>query len=109
VQVQSLGALEKTLGLSIKKTSKGNAKLALLSFTSGVKPEEVARLLRAAGKVEYAEPNYKLYLAATTKSVSDPYFSYLWGLKNTGQYVNGYYGTAGMDIKAEAAWEKTKD
>ncbi|UOY91151.1 S8 family serine peptidase [Ectobacillus sp. JY-23] len=108
VQVQNLGALEKTLGLSVKKTSKGNAKLALLGFTSGLKAEEVARLLRATGKVEYAEPNYKLYPAATPKSVSDTYFNYLWGLKNTGQYVNGYYGTAGMDIKAEAAWEKTK-
>jgi subtilisin family serine protease len=54
--------------------------------------------------VEYAEPNYVLKPFA----VSDPYYGNLWGLKNTGQTIEGVPGKAGIDIKAEAAWMKTK-
>ena len=44
--------------------------------------------------VEYAEPNHLVEIAATP---TDPDFSKLWGLHNTGQTG----GTPGADIKAE--------
>ncbi len=52
--------------------------------------------------VEYAEPNYKVYVDATIPD--DYYFSLLWGMHNTGQ--SG--GTVDADIDAPEAWDTTK-
>lgn len=54
-------------------------------------------------EVAFAEPsnagfNNALYLPG------DPDFPQLWGLRNTGQTVNGVAGTAGVDIDATSAW-----
>src|SRR5204863_5406242 len=38
---------------------------------------------------------------------NDPYYGLLWGLKNTGQVINGVAGTPGADIGAEQAWAVT--
>ncbi len=61
--------------------------------------------------VAYAEPNYVVQAIATP---NDPSYGQLWGLKNTGQTISGSgccfgnpTGTAGADIKAEAAWNVT--
>lgn len=35
---------------------------------------------------------------------NDPYFALQWGLRNTGQMVEGQPGTVGADIRAPAAW-----
>jgi len=48
--------------------------------------------------VEYADPNYKLYVDATIPN--DYYFSLLWGMHNTGQTG----GIADADIDAPEAW-----
>ncbi|MFH0894911.1 MAG: S8 family serine peptidase [Bacteroidota bacterium] len=53
--------------------------------------------------VEYAEPNYKLSINATTPN--DPSFTSLWGLNNTGQTG----GTADSDIDAPEAWSIITD
>ncbi len=52
--------------------------------------------------VEYAEPNYKVYVDATIPN--DSYFSLLWGLHNTGQSE----GTVDADIDAPEAWDIQK-
>ncbi|HXI69496.1 MAG TPA: S8 family serine peptidase [Verrucomicrobiae bacterium] len=52
--------------------------------------------------VETAEPNYLRWVTSTLPN--DPLFSSLWGLKNTGQPVDGTAGTAGDDIRFLAAW-----
>lgn len=52
--------------------------------------------------VEYAEPNYVVHAIATP---NDPRYGELWGLKNTGQIIQGFAGKAGADIKAEGAWD----
>lgn len=52
--------------------------------------------------VEYAEPNYIVHAIATP---NDPRYSELWGMRNTGQIIQGFAGTAGADIKAEGAWD----
>jgi subtilisin family serine protease len=51
--------------------------------------------------VELAEPNY---LRWVTGAPNDTLFTNLWGLRNTGQMVNGFTGTAGDDIRFVAAW-----
>ena len=51
--------------------------------------------------VLYAEPDYRIYL---DDMPNDPEFYQLWGLRNTGQTVNGDPGTAGADIRALEAW-----
>ncbi len=54
--------------------------------------------------VEYVEPNYYRQTSATP---NDTYFSRLWGLHNTGQYVHGTSGTPDADIDAPEAWDIT--
>lgn len=49
-------------------------------------------------EVEYAEPNYRIFLDAVP---DDPRFDELWALRNLGQTG----GTPGADISASAAWE----
>jgi subtilisin family serine protease len=64
--------------------------------------------LRAASKlpnVAFAEPSEAGFDDALAHIPSDPHFHRLWGLRNTGQTVNGTAGTAGADIRATLAWE----
>jgi len=54
--------------------------------------------LRNQNKVLIASPNAKV----TADSLpNDPYFSYMWGLQNTGQFNPS---AAGVDIEIEGAW-----
>jgi thermitase len=55
--------------------------------------------LRDDPRVAWAEPN-QVRRAVT----ADPYWSWQWGLENTGQAVRGHNGTPGADIGATAAW-----
>ena len=57
--------------------------------------------------VELAEPNYRRKLSGLTVP-NDAEFDKLWGLRNTGQTVNGYAGTAGADIRFIDAWGMAK-
>lgn len=77
-------------------------------YTLGV-PEgkglfETIREFSELPEVAFAEPseagfNDALYLP------DDPDFPKLWGLRNTGQVVNGVAGTADADIDAAEAWD----
>jgi len=51
--------------------------------------------------VLYAEPNY---IVQAFTEPNDPSFPQLWGLRNTGQTINGSVGVAGADIHATDAW-----
>ncbi len=62
------------------------------------------RELNERDEVEFAEPsefgvNDALYVP------NDPDFPKLWGLRNSGQTVNGVAGTDGSDIRAVVAWD----
>ncbi len=57
--------------------------------------------------VEYVQPNYIYHIEALP---NDPGFSMQWGLKNTGQQVEGSYtihnpGCSGCDIGMEYSWD----
>src|ERR1035437_4606948 len=51
--------------------------------------------------VETAEPNY---LRWVTSAPNDTLFTNLWGLRDTGQSVNGTAGTAGEHLRLCARW-----
>ena len=61
--------------------------------------------------IESVELDYTLTLNEPTTVADDPHFGNLWGMKNTGQTINIWgrlaTGTAGSDINAESAWDKT--
>jgi subtilisin family serine protease len=61
--------------------------------------------LQSRDDVEYAEPNYRIKLGSVTPN--DPRYYDQWGLKNWGNYIEGYPTTANADIKADLAWEIT--
>jgi len=91
-------------GATIQKSYKGvNVHHLKLSATTSV--AEALQTFANDPAVEYAEPNYLRYAAATIPT--DPFFPELWGLLNTGQIVNGTSGTAGSDIHAPEAWDIT--
>ncbi|MHB8054578.1 MAG: S8 family serine peptidase, partial [Candidatus Aminicenantales bacterium] len=59
-------------------------------------------------RVVYAEPDYCLHLASTVPA--DPFFSYQWALRNTGQLlapppIQIPSGTPGADMKASEVWD----
>jgi subtilisin family serine protease len=64
----------------------------------------LVRELSARPDVDYVEPNYIVHADALP---NDPLFGELWGLRNTGQPILGFVGTAGADISATAAWDLT--
>ncbi len=61
--------------------------------------------LRLSGLVSWAEPNYVIQSGDTVPN--DPNFQFIWGLRNTGQSVNGQGGIAFADIGAAKAWDIT--
>lgn len=73
-------------------------------------PSELAARLMSDPRVRVAEPDYVVH--TQQKIPNDPYFPYLWGLRNTGQ---GNYGSStcttcskpGADISAAKAWDIT--
>jgi subtilisin family serine protease len=68
----------------------------------GIPVPRAAALLDRQPGVRYAEPNYIDQLDAIP---NDTYFGSLWALHNTGQGVNGVFGTADADIDAVEAWD----
>lgn len=75
-----------------------DGKTLLMEDYSGEKIEDTLKNLEEAPGVLTAEPNYVIRLERTP---NDPYYSYLWGINNTGQFS----GVSGNDILAEEAWE----
>jgi subtilisin family serine protease len=70
-----------------------------LIHVRGSIPDAIARVKPF---VKYAEPDYAVHI---TNTPNDPSFGLEFGLKNTGQTVNGDPGTAGADIRATQAWD----
>jgi subtilisin family serine protease len=92
-------------GIEIKN-SFANIGVHHVKFPSHMSIDEAMQIFKNNPLVEYAEPNYVRYIKSTIPN--DTFFSYLWGLKNTGQSVNGTSGTSGDDIHATEAWDITK-
>ncbi len=79
-----------------------------LQIPENLTVEEMLSLIRQNPDVDYAEPNYRAYIAVTP---DDVYFKWQYALYNSGQEIGppgSPRGTAGADIKAPSAWEETK-
>jgi len=66
--------------------------------------------LKKESFIEYAEPDFIGYAGGqseTSITPNDPQYGNQWGLKNTGQTINGVAGIAGNDINIEQAWNST--
>ena len=70
----------------------------------GVSVQESVAALERSDDVAYAEPDVRRTAFATA---NDPYFTLLWGLRNTGQTVGGTPGAPDADIDADLAWDTT--
>ena len=66
---------------------------------------EALREFSALNEVLFAEPSEAGFNDALAYVPDDPEFGKLWGLRNTGQNVNGVTGTADADIDAPEAWD----
>ncbi len=80
----------------------GSAVVARLQ--SGEPVLSAVRAFRRDPRVAWSEPNVVRRGGALP---NDPYFGRQWGLRNTGQAVEGTTGTPGADIGAPAAWDRT--
>ena len=67
--------------------------------------QAVLRQLRANPAVRFAEPDYVHH--ATGAIPNDASLGNQWGLRNTGQVLNGNSGPAGSDAKAVPVWSMT--
>jgi subtilisin family serine protease len=59
--------------------------------------------LNGSSLVAWAEPNYIIRAIDTVPN--DTYFGIQWGLRNTGQTINGQLGVPFADIEATKAWD----
>jgi subtilisin family serine protease len=81
----------------------GGAELGLYRVRSQIlDAQSLADELSQLPEVLYAEPNYLLH---TTAIPNDTRLGELWGLRNTGQTIQGRAGVAGADIDATTAWD----
>lgn len=77
----------------------------LYSVNRGTSTQKALRELMKSEDIEYVQPNYIYY---PTSIPTDPFYSNLWGLNNTGQFIEGRYGENDVDIDAPEAWDITQ-
>jgi subtilisin family serine protease len=82
----------------------GRPGFELVQLHSGTSMADAITKLRSDPRVLTAVPDQELELSSTP---DDPLFDEQWGLRNTGQLVNGSTGIAGADIDATLAWDRT--
>jgi len=77
---------------------------ALILRSRGRSTAELLQTYAARLDVQYVEPNYIWHKSDIP---NDPNFGSQWGLRNTGQTINGQVGIANADIHAVQAWDTT--
>jgi subtilisin family serine protease len=98
---QALGGHSLTLTKHYTELSRHRGRHSGLVRSTNRTTAELIAELNQDPAVELAEPNYLRWVTGTP---NDTLFTNLWGLRNTGQPVNGSTGTAGDDIRFVAAW-----
>jgi subtilisin family serine protease len=76
--------------------------LVLFSTPESYTHESLAKLLDGTAVVDTLAPNLVGSLGAIP---NDTFFSFLWGLHNVGQTINGQAGFVDRDIDAPEAWD----
>lgn len=95
-----------SLDHKFERLSKRHQRVAGLVRGNKRGTKEMIAELKTDPAVETAEPNYIRHVSAVDSG--DPEFTKLWGLRNTGQSLNGTSGTSGADTKFVAAWALAK-
>ena len=89
--------------LSLKETG-----IQILDFSPGEDIDSLISDLKSNPYVQYAEKDFKMRFTGWIKKTNDPLFNQQWGLKNTGQVINGLGGDSsglkGASIKITKAW-----
>ncbi len=87
----------------------GIERIFIIEISTGRNAEEIRAMLSGNNEIEYAEFDYYGTAGGYKSSVipNDASFSSQWGLRNTGQNVNGFNGVPGGDINAVNAWDVT--
>jgi subtilisin family serine protease len=98
VSNEKIASINSRHGTSVIYSSP-NAGFKRLHVPNGKSVHGMVEKYKNSPYVEYAEPNYKIYIDATIPNEDD--FSLLWGMHNTGQ--SG--GTEDVDIDAPEAWD----
>jgi subtilisin family serine protease len=80
------------------------ARAELVRLPAGRPVAAALRALRARDDVEFAQPDLSYALEGIP---NDSLFSQQWGLRNTGQTIDGSPGTPDADIDAPEAWDLT--
>lgn len=93
-------AARRSVGASVKQSLPVPG-AQLLALSRGMSVKRAAKTLDGKPGVAYSEPNF--VVRATTTIPNDTLFDQQWDFRNTGQ--NG--GTAGADIGATTAWDRT--
>ena len=106
VSVSSRSELANQYASRIKRTLGVKKEYHLISLKPGQTVQDALARFKADPNIEIAEPDYIAHIQAVP---NDTFYSRLWGLKNSGQTVNGTAGTSGSDINAETAWNHTTD
>ncbi|MHC4675756.1 MAG: S8 family peptidase [Planctomycetota bacterium] len=99
-QIGSLYRMRDKLGVKIKRRFRIVGAYHLYQLRT-IAVKKAVEILKSDPNVEYASPNYYRYIDVIP---SDPGFSDMWGLNNTGQTG----GTIDADIDAPEAWEISK-
>jgi len=79
----------------------GDYGLYLISLPSNVDAMNAIPQIRTLPNIKSAEPDW---IGEWATVPNDPDFSRMWGLRNTGQLVNGVTGINDADIDADVAW-----
>jgi len=102
----SLGKDSIELAATYDKISSHRQRVIGLVRNRQMTTAQLIQTLQADPNVESAEPNYIRRVFATAPN--DTEFVKLWGLRNTGQSVNGTAGSSGADINFLPAWKRSK-
>jgi subtilisin-like proprotein convertase family protein len=82
----------------------GDYGVFLMKLPNNVSVPNAIDMLKGKSGIRYAEPDWIGSWAATP---NDPDYTRMWGMRNTGQIVNGTSGRFDADIDANFAWDQT--
>ncbi|MEW6555444.1 MAG: S8 family serine peptidase [Actinomycetota bacterium] len=106
LSAQAMADITSALGLFESVADEITSAAGTMAYVLDLKPEasmeQALAALRSLPNIAYAEPNY---MRKADDTPTEPDFSRQWGFKNTGQEIDGGYGTVDADIDATEAWD----
>ncbi|MDQ4128944.1 MAG: S8 family serine peptidase, partial [Actinomycetota bacterium] len=98
----ALASVNRENGASVEEKIP-DSQVSVVDLPEGLSVAEAVEVYEGSAVVEYAEPDYQLTPTVTAPTPSDPSFSKMYTMYNTGQLR----GTADADLDAREAWNTT--